>query len=66
MLHRNERIAELFPPMAFDPYEDAKPVLVCPECGEPVYIGEKYICLHGTNRVIACEHCADINEADFL
>lgn len=39
----------------FDPMADAEPEFICPNCGAPVYQGERYFkcgCL-----VIACEHC---------
>lgn len=51
---------------AYDPYAEAQPVLVCPECGAPVYAGEKYVCGRGTDHILACEHCADIRAADFV
>ena len=27
---------------AFDPYEDARPIGRCPNCGEPIYEGDDY------------------------
>lgn len=44
---------------AFDPYAEAEPVSYCPECGAPVYDGERIYYGHGTDHVIGCEHCID-------
>ncbi len=30
---------------ALDPYEDARPVGVCPNCGQPIYEGDDLYCL---------------------
>lgn len=42
-----------------DPYAEAEPVSYCPECGAPVYDGERIYYGHGTDHVIGCEHCID-------
>ena len=39
---------------AFDPYAEAEPVSYCPECGAPVYDGERIYYGHGTDHVIGC------------
>ena len=44
---------------AFDPYAEAEPVSYCPECGAPIYDGERIYYGHGTDHVIGCEHCID-------
>lgn len=61
----NRALPEFYRP-AFDPYAEAQPVFECPVCGEPVYAGETYIRWRGTRRIAACEHCAEICEADFV
>lgn len=44
---------------AFDPYAEAQPAGRCPECGAPVYDGERLYYAHGTMCVLGCEHCVD-------
>lgn len=50
---------------AFDPYEDARPVGVCPNCGEPIYEGDDLYCLkiNGEEVPVGCESCGSTHTA---
>lgn len=45
---------------AFDPYEDARPIGRCPNCGEPIYEGDDYyyVTTAGQDVLVGCENCA--------
>ena len=47
----------------YDAYAEAIPVRFCPECDRPIYDGDRIYCGNGTDHVIGCEHCIDVQFA---
>ncbi len=50
---------------AFDPCEDARPIGVCPNCGQPIYEGDSvyYLAINGEEVPSGCESCASVRTA---